>query len=169
MRIQSSSIHDLIDQLTDCPWVADELIERAKKCKLHLIFVSPMQAVNPIRQGTATREQFFLIRSDVPENLWPPPMLLYYTGLRTGKAKCRKLLLRDFRRSALANLIDAGTSKTDTALSRAHRLRIAFDRFEVRNTDRSQALIGKVAKSRNWVRRSVKVTRKSLKARSSVG
>jgi hypothetical protein len=127
----------LLNQLTDCPRVTDELIKRANNCKLHLIFVSPIQAVNPIRQGTATHEQFFRIRSDVPENLWLPPMLLYYTDVRTGEAKCPKRLLRDFRRSALANLIDAGTSKTDTALSRAHRLRIAFDRFDARNTDRS--------------------------------
>jgi integrase len=199
------------------------------------------QKVNPPRQGYCTPEQFRLIRSHLPENLWPLLTLLYYTGVRVGeatkimwsydgfpqvdlekrqitllgvqtkngqprvlpltdglvdmlkkrsqsdgpvfdstnfrkefaaakaRAKCPHVLIHDFRRSAVSNLVDAGVSETDTMEISGHRSRTVFDRYNVRNTKRLHDAISKVEKSHSLVTVEKNNVRKSLKARSSVG
>jgi integrase len=199
------------------------------------------QKVNPPRQGYCTPEQFALIRSHMPENLWSLLTLLYYTGVRVGeatkimwsydgfpqvdlekrqitllgvqtkngqprvlpltgglvdmlkkrsqsdgpvfdstnfrkefaaakaKAKCSHVLIHDFRRSAVSNLVSAGVSETDTMEISGHRSRTVFDRYNVRNTKRLHDAISKVEKSHSLVIVKKLNTRKSLKARSSVG
>jgi integrase len=199
------------------------------------------QKVNPPRQGYCTPEQFLLIRSHLPENLWPLLTLLYYTGVRIGeatkitwsydgfpqvdlkkeqitllgvqtkngqprvlpltdqlvdmlkkqsetdgpvfdstnfrkefaaakaKAKCPHVLIHDFRRSAVSNLVNVGTSETDTMQISGHRSRTVFDRCNVRNTTRLHDAMSRVEKSHSLVTVRKLNTRKSLKARSSVG
>jgi integrase len=199
------------------------------------------QKVNPPRQGYCTPEQFLLIRSHLPENLWPLLTLLYYTGVRIGeakkimwsydgfpqvdlkkeqitllgmltkngqprvlpltdelvdmlkkqsetdgpvfdstnfrkefaaakaKAKCAHVLIHDFRRSAVSNLVNVGTSETDTMQISGHRSRTVFDRYNVRNTTRLHDAMSRVEKSHSLVTVRKRNTRKSLKARSSVG
>jgi integrase len=209
---------------------------------LHTIPEFPeQQKVNPPRQGYCTPEQFVLIRSHLPENLWPLLTLLYYTGVRIGeaskimwsydgfqqvdlekrqitllgiqtnngqprvlplmdglvdmlkkqsttdglvfdstnfrkefaaakaKAKCTHVLVHDFRRSAVSNLVNAGVSETDTMEISGHRSRTVFDRYNVRNTKRLHDAISKVEKSHSLVTVEQKKSRKLLKARSSVG
>jgi integrase len=181
------------------------------------------QKVNPPRQGYCKPEQFLLIRSKLPENLWPLLTLLYYTGVRIGEAKkimwtfngfpqvdlekrqiillgvqtkngqprilpltdelvdmlkkrfqkdgpvfdstnfrkefdaakkaakCPHVLVHDFRRSAVSNLVNAGVSETDTMEISGHRSRTVFDRYNVRNTERLHDAISKVVKSHSLV------------------
>jgi len=210
--------------------------------KLQIVPEFPeQQKVNPPRQGYCTPEQFALIRSHMPENLWPLLTLLYYTGVRVGeatkimwsydgfpqvdlekrqitllgvqtkngqprvlpltdglvdmlkkrsqadgpvfdstnfrkefaaakvKAKCPHVLIHDFRRSAVSNLVNAGVSETDTMEISGHRSRTVFDRYNVRNTKRLHDAISKVEKSHSVVTVEQKKSRKSMKARSSVG
>jgi integrase len=90
-------------------------------------------------------------------------------GAAKAKAKCPHVLIHDFRRSAVSNLVNAGVSETDTMEISGHRSRTVFDRYNVRNTERLHDAISKVEKSHSLVIAEQKITRKSLKARSSVG
>ena len=86
-----------------------------------------------------------------------------------AKAKCPHVVIHDFRRSAVSNLVNAGVSETDTMEISGHRSRTVFDRYNVRNTKRLHDAISKVEKSHSLVTAEPKKSRKSLKARSSVG
>jgi integrase len=85
-----------------------------------------------------------------------------------AKAKCPHVLIHDFRRSAVSNLVNVGTSETDTMQISGHRSRTLFDRYNVRNTTRLHDAMSRVEKSRLVTVRRPNA-RKSLKARSSVG
>ena len=68
-----------------------------------------------------------------------------------AKAMCQHLLVRDFRRSAVSNLVSAVVSETDTMEISGHRSRTVFDRYNVRNTERLHDAISKVEKSHSLV------------------
>jgi integrase len=79
-----------------------------------------------------------------------------------AKAKCPHVLIHDFRRSAVSNLVSAGVSETDTMEISGHRSRTVFDRYNVRNTKRLHDAISKVEKSHSLVTVEQKKSRKSL-------
>ena len=67
------------------------------------------------------------------------------------KAKCPHVLIHDFRRSAVSNLVNAGGSETDTMEISGHRSRTVFDRYSVRNAKRLHEAMFKAEKSHSLV------------------
>jgi len=66
-------------------------------------------------------------------------------------AKCSHLLVHDFRRTAVSNLVGAGVRDSDAMQISGHRSYTVFERYNIRNTERLHEAISKVQKSHSLV------------------